>query len=74
MTMQGKLNIFQMAMLLWNDLHPYNAVHVTGLSETLDRERLQNTLSSTLESLGLTGLMLDRQAATYQYHGGTAKK
>ncbi len=72
MSMKGRLNIFQRAMVLWNDLHPYNAVHVAAVPETLDMERLQDILGGTLESLGLTGLMLDRQSATYDYRGGPA--
>lgn len=70
MSMQGRLNIFQRAMLLWNDLHPYNAVHTVEVPAALDRERLGNILNRALESHGLTGLILDRNAKTYHYGGG----
>lgn len=71
--MPGRLNIFQRAMLLWNDLHPYNAVHTAEVHATLNFEHLSNTLNSILESHGLTGLTLDCNTKTYHYHGGPAK-
>ena len=70
--MQGRLNSFQLSMLQWNELHPYNAVHVVRIPEALDLERLKRAITATLEGKGLTGLALDRRAGTYQYHGGPA--
>lgn len=70
--MTGRLNIFQRAMLLWNDLHPYNAVHTVEVPAPLDMERLSNTLNNALETQGLTGLILDRSTKTYYYRGGPA--
>lgn len=72
MSLAGRLNIFQRAMLLWNDLHPYNAVHTAKIPATLDMERLSQCLNSTLETHGLTGLTLDRNAKRFQYQGGPA--
>ena len=68
--MQARLNIFQKSMLQWNDLHPYNAVHVVRIPGALEFERLKNVITTTLEGKGLTGLALNRRLGTYQYHGG----
>jgi hypothetical protein len=70
--MPGRLNIFQRTMLQWNDLHPYNAVHVVRVPVTLDMERLRDTIRSVLESHGLTGLTIDPERSIFQYHGGPA--
>jgi hypothetical protein len=70
--MQGRLNIFQKSMLQWNDLHPYNAVHVVRIPDASDIERLQRVIVATLEKKGLTGLELNRSAGTFRYHGGAA--
>lgn len=70
--MRGRLNIFQRTMLQWNDLHPYNAVHVVRISGALEVEHLKHAITSTLEGKGLTGLALNRSAGTFQYHGGAA--
>jgi hypothetical protein len=71
--MPGRLNIFQRTMLQWNDLHPYNAVHVVQVPALLNLERLRDCLRRTLESHGLTGLTLDRDRGIYHYHGGPAE-
>jgi hypothetical protein len=68
--MQARLNIFQKSMLQWNDLHPYNAVHVVRIPGALELERLKNVITTTLEGKGLTGLTLNRRLGTYQYHSG----
>src|SRR5262245_25729206 len=68
----GKLNSLQTAMLHWNDMHPYNAIHVVRLPAILEIDRLRAVVNGTLEMLGLTGLTLDRNAGTYRYHGGAA--
>jgi hypothetical protein len=70
--MSGRLNAFQLSMLQWNDLHPYNAAHVVRVPEKLDVELLRNALGQTLERKGLSGLMLNRGARTYEYRGGSA--
>lgn len=63
----GQLNVFQRAMLQWNDLHPYHAVHVMRLEGPVDLRRLQNTLEACLRNRGLMGLRMDRAAGTYSY-------
>ncbi len=59
-------------MLQWNELHPYNAVHVVQVPAILDLKRLRDLIQRTLESHGLTGLTLDRERGGYHYHGGPA--
>lgn len=70
--MPGRLNTFQLSMLQWNDLHPYNAVHVVRIPGELDLDRLKRVITATLERKGLTGLALDRRAGSYRYHAGPA--
>jgi hypothetical protein len=71
-TVQGKLNFFQKTMLQWNDIHPYNAVHVVRIQAALDLERLSHVIGTTLESRGLTGLRLNRKKGTFRYVGDAA--
>jgi len=68
--MPGRLNIFQRIILVWNDLHPYNAVHVVEMPGSADLDRLYTVLEQTLQTHGLTGLTINRKQATYQYKGG----
>ncbi|HUB87676.1 MAG TPA: hypothetical protein VMB22_07260, partial [Verrucomicrobiae bacterium] len=68
--MDRKLNIFQKTMLQWNDVHPYNVVHVFRIPEPLDLERLKKTVNGVLESQGLAGVTLNRARGTYQLHSG----
>lgn len=69
--MRGRLNRFQRAMLDWNDMHPYNAVHVVRVPATLDLPRLREVIQTTLVGLGLTNLSVDREAGAFHYGGGT---
>jgi len=59
-------------MLQWNDLHPYNAVHVVRIPVALDPGRLRTVIKATLERYGLTNLTLDRTKGIFHYHGGPA--
>ena len=68
--MPGTLNSFQKTMLQWNDLHPYNAVHVIRIPDALDLPRLRGVIGGTLEGYGLGELRLDRAQGTYRYDGG----
>jgi len=68
--MRGRLNRFQRAMLDWNELHPYNAVHVIQVPAALDLPRLRETCQATLASLGLTNFSLERESGAYIYGGG----
>jgi hypothetical protein len=68
--MSGRLNRFQRAMLDWNDLHPYNAVHVIRVPAFLDPLRLRQAIQVTLEQPGLTNLSVDRGRGQYRFAGG----
>src|SRR5208283_3623030 len=68
--MQGKLNLFQITMLHWRDLHPYNAVHVVVVEQRLEPERLKACVETELGSAGLTGLYLARRRRRFEYRGG----
>jgi NRPS condensation-like uncharacterized protein len=59
-------------MLQWNDLHPYNAVHVVRIPRLLELNHLRDVINSTLETQGLIGLTLNRKQGTYWYEGGPA--
>lgn len=69
-TMPARLNTFQRTMLHWNDLHPYNAVHVVRIPQALDPEPLTHAINGTLEATGLTNLVLNRSQGIYCYQGG----
>ncbi|MDK1031248.1 MAG: hypothetical protein QGD94_04515 [Planctomycetia bacterium] len=73
MNMPGKLNLFQRTMLLYDEIHPYNAVHVVEVSRRLDAERLRGTIKDALEGRGLTGLRVNRRRKRYGYGGGPAE-
>jgi len=69
--MLGKFNIFQKTMLQWNEMHPYSAVHVVRIPESLDLARLNQLIDRELEQLGLTGLVIDKKRGTFEYRGGS---
>ena len=69
----GRLNLFQVAMLGWRDLHPYNAVHAGRIASPLDRDALERAIRETLTSAGLTGLELDRRRHRYAWRGGPSR-
>lgn len=60
-------------MLVWNDLHAYNAVHWVEVAASLDLPRVRDVIARTLEGHKLTGLSIDREAGTYRYNGGSFK-
>lgn len=68
----SRLNFFQRMMLRWRELHPYNPVHVVRVPVALDVERLRACIAGRLESLGLTGLVVDRAHWRYRFDGGPA--
>jgi hypothetical protein len=57
-------------MLHWRDIHPYNAVHVVIVAETLDGARLGEAITRELQARGLAHLELDRARGCYEWHGG----
>jgi hypothetical protein len=70
--MRGKLNLFQVTMLRWRELHPYSAVHAAHVAAPLDVARLEAAIGGELEARGLTHLTLDAARGRYDYGGGAA--
>jgi hypothetical protein len=63
----GRLNIFQRAMLRWDDIHPYNAAHVLRVAAPLDESRLQASLEATLTAAGLGRLSIAAHERGFEY-------
>lgn len=59
-------------MLQWNDMHPYNAVHLARIPEKLELDRLGEAINCILGNYGLAGLTINRGQGTYRYSGGRA--
>ena len=70
--MRGKLNLFQVSMLRWKELHPYSAVHAVGVAQRLDTVRARESIARELAARGLTHLTLDARGGRYDYAGGAA--
>jgi NRPS condensation-like uncharacterized protein len=68
----GTLHVFQKTMLLWDEMHPYNAVHVVRIPQPLDLPRIRSIIQQQLELYHLTGFALDRTQKRFSYLGGTA--
>ena len=71
--MEGRLNLFQCAMLRWRELHPYCAAHVIRIAAPLDAARLESRIGQALETMGLTGYALDTGARRFEWSGGPAR-
>jgi hypothetical protein len=71
--MKGKLSIPQRTVLLWDRIHPYNAVHIVTIPAPLEPERLKEIVNRCLEMKGLTGLVLDRNQYRYEFTGGPSR-
>lgn len=61
----GRLNVFQRAMLQWNDMHPYHAVHVMRLPGMPEPARIRQAITARLRACGLSGLRLDREGGRF---------
>jgi hypothetical protein len=70
--LRGKLNLFQVMMLRWRELHPYIAVHIVRLNQPLEPAQLKRRIEGRLETAGLTGLVLDRRRGRFEFRGGAA--
>jgi hypothetical protein len=68
--MTGRFNRFQRAMLAWDELHPYNAVHVVRVAAAHDAPRLRHAVEGTLQAWGLTNLALHHDGRRFEYRGG----
>jgi NRPS condensation-like uncharacterized protein len=62
----------QKSMLQWNELHPYNAVHIVQLDGVLDAARMQACINGTVAKHGLNRLRLDCKCFSFEYEGGPA--
>jgi len=71
--MQGRLNLFQCAMLRWRVLHPYCAAHVIRVPAPLDLARLESRVARALGDLGLTGYALDATARRFEWSETAAR-
>ncbi|MHB8883330.1 MAG: condensation domain-containing protein [Thermodesulfovibrionales bacterium] len=69
--MQGRLNIFQMTMLKWDEFHPYNAIGLLKVPGRLDARRLKSALNRSIERRGIGRFRLDRKLRAYSYPGGS---
>jgi hypothetical protein len=70
--MKGRLNLFQLAMVRWKALYPYNAVHVVRVPAEFDVERLRGAVEQSFTSTGLTGFAFDQSSDRYEYSGNGA--
>ncbi len=59
-------------MLLWDEMHAYNAVHIARVPAALDVDRLRAVLAKVLEERGITGLRMDAKERGFEFHGGAA--
>ena len=60
-------------MLLWDEMHAYNAVHVARIPAPLDAGRLRGVLAKVIEERGLTGLRIAAAGRGFEFRGGAAK-
>ena len=54
-------------MLRWDEMHPYNSVHLIQLAAPLDMLRLQETIRHTLATMGLGKLSISQDERSYHY-------
>lgn len=59
-------------MLLWDEMHAYNAVHVARVPAPLDAERLRVALAKVLAERGLARLRMDAKARAFEFRDGAA--
>jgi len=59
-------------MLQWNELHPYNAVHMVRIAGHLDHDSLKRAIQETLESRELIALRLAPGKGNCSFSGGAA--
>jgi len=65
-----RLNEFQRTMLQWNRLHPYNAVHVIQVTESVPPAHFEECINHVLSEAGFGSVTIDHQRGTLCYHGG----
>lgn len=70
--MKGKLNIFQRTMLLWSEMHPYNAVNIVRIPQPLNLAILKDIVNKHVENYGLAELTIDHKKKRFHYLRGSA--
>ncbi len=71
-TTSYRLNLFQQAMALWEERHPYNAAYVVRLRDRADVERLRHAIQAACRQAGVGRLVLDRRRRRYHYEPADA--
>lgn len=72
MSLPGRFNPFQRTMLLWDEMHVYNAIHAARFNTSFDAVRLKSALARVLEERGLTGFCMDDSRTRFSFEGGVA--
>ncbi len=62
-----KLNLLQQVMLLWEEIHPYNAGHLVRLRGRADVASLQAAVQTACRLAGVGTLVLDQGKRRYHY-------
>jgi len=62
-----KLNSFQRVMLLWEEVHAYNAACVLQLRGPLDSQRLRDSIETTCRDVGLGRMVVDAKRAILRF-------
>lgn len=62
-----KLNQMQQSMLMWEEIHPYNAAHVVRLSGPSDPARLRDAIERTVRAAGIGELAVNPETQTFHY-------
>jgi NRPS condensation-like uncharacterized protein len=65
-----RLNSFQKSMVQWDQMHPYNAVHVVQMRGAPDLHRLRASISAAVNRRGLARLTLDGEQLTFAHEAG----
>lgn len=65
--MARPLNFFQQGMLLWDEVHPYNAVHAVRLPGPANADRLREAIGEACRTAGIGEIEIDRSARTIRY-------
>lgn len=62
-----KLNAFQRVMLLWEEVHAYNAGCIVQLRGSLDSRRLRDSIETTCSDVGLGRMVVDAKRAVLHF-------
>lgn len=61
------LNAFQRAMLLWEEVHPYNAIHALRVAGPADPATLRAAIESACRQARIGTLRIHEETQTYRY-------